>query len=112
MVSIRWRRSIAAAGWPRIFGMTGALHFVSKPGQEPPFACVRLDFTDDGSLAYTNKRMIGRVGVTEDAADFIADERLGPDALDGGVDFAAFKVAVRGINAPAVPHQIGRPAYQ
>ncbi len=83
-------------GWLTLhFGMTGALQFVRKP-DEPPFTRVRLDFADDGSLAYTNKRMIGRVGLVEDAADFIAAEKLGPDALDRRFDFAAFKVAVLG----------------
>ncbi|MGZ5148432.1 MAG: hypothetical protein ACXWI6_00225 [Burkholderiales bacterium] len=41
--------------------------------------------------------MIGRVGLVEDAAAFIADEKLGPDALDRRFDFDAFKTAVRGI---------------
>jgi formamidopyrimidine-DNA glycosylase len=76
------------------FGMTGALQFVGKPDGEPPFTRVRLDFADDGSLAYTNKRMIGRVGLVEDAADFIAAEKLGLDALDRRLDFDAFRTAV------------------
>jgi formamidopyrimidine-DNA glycosylase len=38
--------------------------------------------------------MIGRVGWVEDAADFIAAERLGPDALDRRFDLDAFKSAV------------------
>jgi formamidopyrimidine-DNA glycosylase len=85
-------------GWLTLhFGMTGALQFVRKPDDEPPFTRVRLDFADDGSLAYTNKRMIGRVGLVEDAADFIAAEKLGPDALDPHFDFDAFKTAVLGI---------------
>ena len=62
-----------------------------------PFTRVRLDFASDGCLAYTNKRMIGRVGLVEDAADFIAAEELGPDALDRRFDFDAFKTAVLGI---------------
>ena len=83
---------IDRGGWLILhFGMTGALHFVPKPDQEPPFTRVRFDFAGDGSLAYTNKRMIGRVGLIEDAADFIADEKLGPDALDRRFDFRAFK---------------------
>ena len=87
--------SIDRGGWLTLhFGMTGALHFVAKPDQEPPFTRVRLDFANDGSLAYTNKRMIGRVGLIENAADFIADEKLGPDALDQRLDLSAFKAAV------------------
>ena len=85
-------------GWLTLhFGMTGALQFVRKPDSGPPFTRVRLDFADDGSLAYINKRMIGRVGLVEDAADFVAAEKLGPDALDRRFDFAAFKTAVLGI---------------
>ena len=89
--------SIDRGGWLTLhFGMTGALHFVPKPDQEPPFTRVRLDFANDGSLAYTNKRMIGRVGLIENPADFIADEKLGPDALDPRLDLSAFKAAVLG----------------
>ena len=96
------RARIDRGGWLTLhFGMTGALHFASKPDEEPPFTRVRFDFASDGSLAYTNKRMIGRVGLIEDAADFIADEKLGPDALDRRFDFAAFKAAVLGIKRDA-----------
>ena len=90
--------SIDRGGWLTLhFGMTGALQFGRKREDEPPFTRVRLDFANDGCLAYTNKRMIGRVGLVEDAADFIADEKLGPDALDRRFDFDAFKTAVLGI---------------
>jgi len=89
--------SIDRGGWLTLhFGMTGALNFVSKSGPEPPFTRVRLDFVDDGSLAYTNKRMIGHVGLTENIDDFIADEKLGPDALDPQFDLLAFRAAVLG----------------
>jgi formamidopyrimidine-DNA glycosylase len=82
-------------GWLTLhFGMTGALQFVRNSLEEPPFTRVRFDLTDDGCLAYTNKRMIGSVRLIEDAADFIANEGLGPDALDPGFDLDAFKAAV------------------
>lgn len=84
-------------GWLTLhFGMTGALQYIGKSGSEPAFTRVRLDFAGGGSLAYTNKRMIGRVGLVEDAADFIAAEKLGPDALDRRFDFEAFRTAVFG----------------
>jgi formamidopyrimidine-DNA glycosylase len=51
---------------------------------------VRLDFTCNGSLAFT---MIGRVGLAQDAADFVTAENLGPDAVDGRFDFGS---AIRG----------------
>lgn len=84
-------------GWLAFhFGMTGALHFFRDLGERPPFTRVHLDFANDGHLAYTNKRMIGRVGLAEDAAGFIVGERLGPDALGRHFGFAAFKAAVAG----------------
>jgi formamidopyrimidine-DNA glycosylase len=89
--------SIDRGGWLTLhFGMTGAVQLLAKGDQEPPFTRVRFDFANDGSLAYTNKRMIGRVGVVDDAGDFIAEEKLGPDALDPRFDFPAFKAAVLG----------------
>jgi len=85
-------------GWLTFhFGLSGALQFLQSREDEPSFTRVRLDFTDNGSLAYTNKRMLGRVGIVEDAAEFIAAERLGPDALDPALDFAAFRMAVEGV---------------
>lgn len=91
--------NINSGGWLYLhFGITGALHFVPKPEEETPFTRVRLDFVDDGSLAYTNKRMIGgRVGLVDDATEFIAAEKLGPDALDPRFDFPAFEAAVLGV---------------
>ena len=89
--------SIDRGGWLTLhFGMNGALHFVAKPDQEPSFTRVRLDFANDGSLAYTNKRMIGRVGLIESVDDFVADAKLGPDALDPRLDLSTFKAAVFG----------------
>ena len=90
--------NIDHGGWLTLhFGMTGALQFVRNGDDEPPFTRVRLDFASGGCLAYTNKRMIGRVALVEDAADLIAAEELGPDALDRRLDFDAFKTAVLGI---------------
>ena len=63
---------------------------------EPSFTRVRLDFADDGSLAYTNKRMLGRVNMVEDAVEVIAAEGLGPHALDPALDSAAFRIGRRG----------------
>lgn len=84
-------------GWLTLhFGMSGGLNALAAGEEEPPFTRVRLDFAGDGALAYTNKRMIGRVGFVEDAEDFIAQEKLGPDALDPHFDLPTFKRAVAG----------------
>jgi formamidopyrimidine-DNA glycosylase len=93
---------IDRGGWLTLhFGLTGALSFVATPRQEPPFTRVRLDFSADGCLAYTNKRMIGRVSLADDADQFIASEELGPDALDPSFDFRSFKAAVLGVKRDA-----------
>jgi len=84
-------------GWLVLhFGMSGGLQFIHQTDEEPRFTCVRVEFADDGALAYTNRRMIGHVGLAMDAADFIAAEKLGPDALDPKLDLGAFKKAVAG----------------
>jgi formamidopyrimidine-DNA glycosylase len=94
--------SVDRGGWLVLhFGITGGLRFIPKSAKEPPFTRVRIDFANDGSLAYTNKRMIGRVSLVEDATDFVAQEKLGPDALDPKFDFQAFKTAVAGIGRNA-----------
>jgi hypothetical protein len=49
--------------------------------------------------SHQQERMIGRVGLVEHAAEFIAQEWLGPGALDQRFDFDAFKTAMLGINA-------------
>jgi formamidopyrimidine-DNA glycosylase len=78
-------------GWLTLhFGMTGGLQFIPGLEKEPAFTRVRLDFAQNGHLAYTNKRMIGRVDVADDAAAFVAQEKLGPDALDRRFDLRAF----------------------
>ena len=89
---------IDRGGWMTLrFGMTGALYFAKNRDEEPPFTRVLLDFTRDGYLAYTNKRMIGRVGLVEDADDLISDEKLRLDTLDRRFDLDAFTSVVRGI---------------
>jgi formamidopyrimidine-DNA glycosylase len=76
------------------FGMTGDLLSFAPGDAEPKFTRVRFDFADGGHLAYTNRRMLGRVGLADDAAAFIAAEDLGPDALD--LDRDAFEGILAG----------------
>lgn len=79
-------------GWLTMhFGMTGDLAFYADAADAPPYSRVILDFAEGDHLAYTNKRMLGRVGYADDAAAFIRAEDLGPDALDPGFDLARFE---------------------
>lgn len=84
-------------GWLTLhFGMTGGLERFDETAPEPPHTRVRFDFAQGGALAYVNVRMLGRVGLADDAEAFIAAEGLGPDALDPGFDLAAFRAALEG----------------
>jgi len=84
--------ALMPAGWITMhFGLTGALAHWVGAAAEPAYTRIRFDFRDGHHLAYTNLRRLGAVGFAEDAERFIAAERLGPDALDPGLDFAAFE---------------------
>ena len=78
------------------FGMSGGLSFFETPAEEPPYTRVRFDFANGNHLAYTSRRMLGRLGLTADVAAFIRDRGLGPDALDPRLDMAAFSIALKG----------------
>jgi formamidopyrimidine-DNA glycosylase len=86
---------LARAGWLTMhFGMTGDLRYVEREA-DVPYGRVRLDF-EGGSLAYVNRRMLGRVGLADDADAFIAAEGLGPDALDPAFGLEALSAALDG----------------
>lgn len=76
-----------AAGWLALhFGMTGGLDWFEDGDDEPRFTRVRFDFEDGSHLAYTDRRLLGRIGLADDADQFIRDKALGPDALDARLD--------------------------
>lgn len=82
-------------GWLTLhFGMTGGLQYVGSHDDEPSYARVLIDFENGRRLAYTSRRMLGRIGFAEDADTFIARQGLGPDALDGHLTPAAFEAAL------------------
>jgi formamidopyrimidine-DNA glycosylase len=84
-------------GWLTLhFGMTGDLVHFRDAADDPPYDRVRFDFEGGAHLAYVNRRMLGRVGLTDDADAFIREEGLGPDALDPAFDRAAFAKALEG----------------
>jgi formamidopyrimidine-DNA glycosylase len=85
---------LARNGWLTLhFGMTGDLRYVEPPDADVPYDRVRFEFKG-GSLAYINRRMLGRVGLADDADAFIVAEELGPDALDPTFDLAALSAAL------------------
>jgi formamidopyrimidine-DNA glycosylase len=78
------------------FGMTGSLEYRAAPGPQPEHVRFSLRFTNGAELSYVNVRRLGRISYTDDPADFIEEHELGPDALDDGLDRAAFVRAFRG----------------
>jgi formamidopyrimidine-DNA glycosylase len=86
---------LARSGWLTLhFGMTGGLSYFEDLADDPPYDRIRLDFEGGRHLAYTNRRMLGRVGLADDADAFIEAEELGPDALDPAFNEAAFAAAL------------------
>jgi formamidopyrimidine-DNA glycosylase len=88
---------LARDGWLTLhFGMTGNLVYFRDEADDPPYDRVRFDFKGGRHLAYVNRRMLGRVGLADDADAFIKAEGLGPDALDPAFDAEAFARAIAG----------------
>jgi formamidopyrimidine-DNA glycosylase len=76
------------------FGPNGSLQDVPHDSEEPAATRLLFEFSDGSRLAYVNPRRIGHVVVTDDADVFIADQKLGPDALDPSLNEAAFSEAL------------------
>ncbi len=78
------------------FGPAGMLWRVPLGADEPKYVRFRLDFADGASLAYINRRRIGRVRLVDSAERFVEQSKLGPDALDRKFDFASFQARLDG----------------
>jgi formamidopyrimidine-DNA glycosylase len=78
------------------FGMNGSLRHFDEGEPDPPYDRVRFDFADGHHLAYINPRLLGQVSLATDADRFVAEQELGPDALDPQFGFAAFERALAG----------------
>ena len=76
------------------FGTNGSLQHVPRDAEEPPYVRIQFEFAEGDRLAYINPRRIGRVSATDSAAAFIADQQLGPDALDPAFDEKALVAAI------------------
>lgn len=77
------------------FGMTGSLRYYRR-GNEPAYTKLRLDFDNRYSLAYINKRKLGRISLVDGVADFVERQDLGPDPLADDFDLATFRSVLEG----------------
>ena len=76
------------------FGMTGRLEYFKDMHKDPPYDRLLISFANGFHLAYVCQRMLGEVGLAEDAKSFVREKNLGPDALD--LNFPAFKKILEG----------------
>ena len=84
-------------GWLTMhFGMTGHLDYFDNLSEEPASDRVRFDFANGKHLGFVDARLLGRVGFTDDADEFLAERQLGPDALSKELDAKAFAARLEG----------------
>jgi formamidopyrimidine-DNA glycosylase len=75
---------VGDAGWLRLhFGMTGFLRYFKKQDKAPGHVRLQIDFANGYRLAYDNQRLLGQVGWVQNPDQYAAEEKLGPDALNG-----------------------------
>lgn len=83
-------------GWLAFhFGMTGRLIPMRKGDELPRHAKVVLT-THRGALAFRCPRLFGWVSVIDDAESFIADRKLGPDAMSEELTLGRFQSLLSG----------------
>jgi formamidopyrimidine-DNA glycosylase len=92
---------VSAGGWLLLhFGMTGGLTYYREEADAPEYAKVTLDFENGYHLAYTNMRVLGKVGFVEDMKAYVEHQGLGPDALGDGLTGKKFAELLAGRKGP------------
>ena len=76
------------------FGMTGTVRCVQRADHEPEHVRLAIHFEDGGRMLVTSQRLFGEVRLCPDPEAFLAEEGLGPDALDELPDEAALRAAI------------------
>jgi formamidopyrimidine-DNA glycosylase len=65
------------------FGMTGFLRYFKKTSKQPDHVRLTIEFENGFRLVFDNQRRLGRIALASDPDRFVADNQLGPDALEG-----------------------------
>lgn len=63
------------------FGITGYLDYYRHADEIPPHTRLLLEFDNDHHLAYSSRRLMGAITLTDDPGRFADEHDLGPDAL-------------------------------
>ncbi len=74
------------------FGMTGSLKYFKAQKDEPPHDRLLINFKNGYQLAFDDQRKFGRVTIAYTIDEFLAEKRLGKDALE--INFHDFKEAI------------------
>jgi len=75
------------------FGMSGDLEYYNKKNEEPKYSKVIFHFQNGFNLAYTSRRMFGRIYIVDSIEEFIKLKKLGPDAYK--MSFEEFTGAIK-----------------
>lgn len=72
------------------FGMTGYFEYF-KNGEAPEYAKGIFELANGHTLAYINKRKLGKLRLISDLDEYVREKKLGPDALDDQLSFPNFR---------------------
>lgn len=78
------------------FGMTGYFASFQEADQDPKHDLLRLDFAKRRHFAFVDPRRFGRIRLIGAPDDFIADNKLGPDALARSLTLKKFRELLNG----------------
>jgi formamidopyrimidine-DNA glycosylase len=75
-------------------GMDGSLRYCERPKGVARHDQMSIDFEGGGHLVYESVRKLGQIRLERSAEAFVRRARLGPDALDPGLDAFGFRSAL------------------
>jgi len=78
------------------FGMTGHLEYYKVGEEEPEYSRIIFNLNNGYNLYYVCPRKLGRVSLVEDEADFIEENKLGPDTYSDDFKWEDFREIMKG----------------
>jgi formamidopyrimidine-DNA glycosylase len=78
------------------FGMSGSLKYGKDGEEEPEYSRIIFNLNNGYNLYYVSPRKLGRIGVVEDEADYIVENKLGPDTYSDDFTWDVFKNIMKG----------------
>lgn len=78
------------------FGMTGYLEYFKDGEEEPEYTRIIFNLNNGYNLYYVCPRKLGRISLVEDEADFIEENKLGPDTYSDDFKWGDFRGIMKG----------------